>query len=181
MQFGLALFEYIVAGTCSLLWIFPILIYFLGDGFFLSVKQYVDLDEINSLAFLPLIYILGISIDRVFSFIDKNWYSFNKSNSATHTSNYTSYDRTVKILLASENLGRAMEYYVSRERISRCVIINLIGGLLAFSLYGNWLAFFICLFFIPLSIYLYRDLNNLSNDFKNNSAKQIDLISNKNL
>ncbi|EUJ11159.1 hypothetical protein Meth11DRAFT_1999 [Methylophilaceae bacterium 11] len=170
MQFGLALFEYLVAGLCGALWLIPI-----GNEWGLkiiidAVTKASGIGDLNVFIFIPIFYVLGIYIDRSASFINKclNKFVFKKEDSSE-----ASYLRTVRILHSSERLGLAMEYYVSRERIGRCTSLNLFIGAITLAFYNHWYGMALCVAIFIFSLLITKNLKSLSDDFKNESLKII--------
>ncbi len=117
MQLPGLLIEYLVTGSCALIWIW---ILFLIPG--VDLPEGIDVAQIEGVRaaiFVPILYVVGMIVDflsliLVRPFVVKYLRTGRQSSSAS----------TAKIMLRSAELGREYIIRSSRDRIARGIFMN---------------------------------------------------------
>jgi len=189
MQFAAALIEYLITGLVAVVWILVVI----NGNYEISVDEIKKFKELIIIVSFPVAYILGIYIDVISSFLLRRSKEIHKAFSPQiptinaffkHTINFVAgtpksdpYKNSTNILSYSPpDLARAMEAYVSRDRIARGMALNsLIGFFITYSyLKDNLEISVICLFSFILSIFIWRRLRRLSKTFKSVAIEQLE-------
>ncbi len=189
MQFAAALVEYLVVGIIACLWFVPIVMFSFPDDY-INYFNLSSMNDIGIAVMFPVAYVLGIYVDAASSFMlsmerrlgrwliqndcyritfRKTYWRFKKF--LTKSKKKKPYQRTVKILIESpEDLTRAMEAYVTRDRIARGVALNAFIGAIVCWVVTNesplWGVIALCFALSFLSVVMWHRLKNLSNRFK---------------
>lgn len=191
MQFAVALIEYLISGVAASAWMFAILrehypAYF-AEVPWSTLKDY---KEIIILIYLPIIYVLGIYVDATSSYLIRrgaqvdDWIDRRLNRFSGPRDRVLSlwkrlvgspkqhpYGKTAAIIARSApDAVRAMETYVSRDRIARGVAFNaFIGGLTALfyaSQPHKLVIFVVCAITFMYSSIMHNRLSRLSSQFK---------------
>ncbi|HGM5580450.1 TPA: hypothetical protein ACKP22_002129 [Pseudomonas putida] len=191
MQFAVALIEYLISGIAASAWMLAILrehypTYF-AEVPWSTLKDY---KEIIILIYLPIIYVLGIYVDATSSYLIRRgaqvdeWIDTRLNRFSCQRDRVLSlwqrlvgppkkhpYGKTAEIIARSApDAVRAMETYVSRDRIARGVAFNaFIGGLTAlfYAPQQHKLVIFVaCAITFMYSSIMHNRLSRLSSQFK---------------
>jgi len=186
MQFAVALIEYLITGIVASAWLIVILQNYIP----VPLEIISNHKEFFVIVYFPMVYILGIYVDAISSFlirrmkeIDESGNKRNKSyawvrcgvvkcfNVIAGTPKKDSYDRSAEILSYSiPDAVRTMDAYVSRDRIARGMALNSFAGAVAAYVYAPYqlkLPITVaCLASLIISMLAYKRLRRLSSRFK---------------
>jgi hypothetical protein len=114
MQFAAAFIEYLVTGSCGLLWLVPLLSS--------TPLEVAKLEKVEVALLLPFVYVLGMMIDFV---SEKCVSRFKKRiRSAIGASKHNVPSSTVFIAWHSAELAKEFQVRSSRDRIARGAALN---------------------------------------------------------
>lgn len=191
MQFAVALIEYLISGIAASAWMLAILrehfpAYLAG----IPWSTLKDYKEIIILIYLPIVYVLGIYVDATSSYLIRRgaqvdeWIDtrMNRCSSARDrvlslwrrlvgSPKQQPYGKTAAIIARSApDAVRAMETYVSRDRIARGAAFNAFAGGLTALLYApqqhKLVIFLVCAITFMYSSIMHNRLSRLSSQFK---------------
>jgi len=196
MQFAVALIEYLISGIVASIWVF-----FLMKHHFPLPEEPLELltkyKELVVVIYFPLVYILGIYVDTLSSFLIRRFKQLDASSSKcclyrgprkafatcfaliAGDPKSDAYGKSSKILAQSiPDAARTMESYVSRDRIARGMALNALCGAIVAWLYApepyRMSSVITCLIVTVVSLFMYVRLHRLSSQFKAATVRNIE-------